>query len=59
VGLAYDYCVGWSAVDARRCGFGAVVIRDGCRAIDLGGTVARMEADFRESGVVVISSEEF
>jgi nicotinamidase/pyrazinamidase len=58
VGLAYDFCVGFSALDARRCGFEAVVIRDACRAIDVGGSVATMEADFDRSGVWVVRSEE-
>ena len=35
-GLAYDYCVRYSAVDAVRAGFEAVVLEDACRAIDLG-----------------------
>jgi len=34
-GLAYDYCVGYSALDARRLGLAAFVVRDGCRAIHL------------------------
>jgi nicotinamidase/pyrazinamidase len=54
--LAYDYCVGFSALDARRVGFEAVVIRDACRAIDLEGSVARMEAEFERSGVWVVES---
>jgi nicotinamidase/pyrazinamidase len=39
-GLATDYCVYYSAVDARRLGFDAVVIESGCRAIDLAGSLA-------------------
>ncbi|MGB6689540.1 MAG: bifunctional nicotinamidase/pyrazinamidase [Terracidiphilus sp.] len=50
-GLAYDFCVGYSALDARRLGFDAIVIRDACRAIDLNGSVARMEAEFARAGV--------
>jgi nicotinamidase/pyrazinamidase len=38
-GLATDYCVHYSAVDARRLGFDAVLIEDGCRAIDLAGSL--------------------
>ena len=37
-GLAFDVCVLWSAEDARRLGFEAVVLRDACRSIDLGGS---------------------
>ena len=57
-GLAYDYCVGYSAIDARRLGFPAVVLRDACRAIDLEGSVAVMEAQFAEAGVAVINTAE-
>ncbi len=57
-GLAYDYCVGYSALDARRLGFPAVVLSDACRAIDLNGSVAAMEAQFAEAGVTVVSTAE-
>jgi nicotinamidase/pyrazinamidase len=57
-GLAYDYCVGYSALDARRLGFAAVVVRDACRAIDLNGSAAAIEAHFAKAGVTVISSAE-
>jgi nicotinamidase/pyrazinamidase len=55
-GLAYDFCVAYSALDARQLAFGAVIIRDGCRAIDLDGSVAKIEAGFADAGVVVIES---
>jgi len=55
-GLAYDFCVGYSALDARRLGFEAVILRDACRAIDLEGSVARIEAAFAAAGVVLIES---
>jgi nicotinamidase/pyrazinamidase len=55
-GLAYDFCVGYSALDARRLGLTAVVLRDACRAIDLNGSVARIEAEFDLAGVMVIES---
>jgi nicotinamidase/pyrazinamidase len=38
-GLATDFCVHYSAVDARRLGFDTVLVEAGCRAIDLGGTL--------------------
>jgi nicotinamidase/pyrazinamidase len=57
-GLAFDFCVGYSALDARRLGFEALVVRDACRAIDLEGSVARIEAEFAESGVRVMQSAE-
>ena len=55
-GLAYDYCVGYSALDARRLGFEAIVLKDACRAIDLGGSVENIEAAFARTGVVLIES---
>ncbi len=39
-GLATDFCVAWSALDARRFGFAAVVLEDACRAIDTDGSLA-------------------
>jgi nicotinamidase/pyrazinamidase len=55
-GLAYDYCVGYSALDARRLGFPAFVLRDACRAIDLNGSVATIETEFAKAGVVLLDS---
>jgi nicotinamidase/pyrazinamidase len=57
-GLAYDYCVGYSALDARRLGFDAIVLRDACRAIDLNGSVERIEAEFARAGVALVESAE-
>jgi nicotinamidase/pyrazinamidase len=54
-GLAWDFCVGFSALDARRCGFDAVVVQDACRGIDADGSAA-MEAEIRRQGVLVIES---
>lgn len=55
-GLAYDYCVAYSALDARRLDLPVVVVRDACRAIDLNGSVARMEAEFAKAGVTVVET---
>jgi len=55
-GLAYDYCVAYSALDARRLGIPAVVVRDACRAIDLNGSVAAIETEFAAAGVTLIES---
>lgn len=52
VGLAHDFCVAWSAVDAVRLGFEARVIERACRAIDLDGSLERARADMRAAGVV-------
>jgi nicotinamidase/pyrazinamidase len=57
-GLAYDFCVGFSALDARRLGFEAIVLGDACRAIDLNGSVEWMEAEFVRAGVVLLSVAE-
>jgi nicotinamidase/pyrazinamidase len=51
VGLATDFCVHYSAVDARRLGFETIVIESGCRGIDLGGSHASAWASMREVGV--------
>lgn len=58
-GLAYDFCVGYSALDARRLGFEAIVLSDACRAIDLNGSVASIEAEFAQAQVALIESAEF
>jgi nicotinamidase/pyrazinamidase len=55
-GLAYDFCVGYSALDARRLGLDAFVIRDACRRIDLNGSVSAIEAEFAKAGVAVCST---
>ena len=55
VGLAYDFCVAWSALDARREGFEAVILKDHTRAIgmplDNGTTIDEAEARFRAADV--------
>jgi nicotinamidase/pyrazinamidase len=57
-GLAYDYCVGYSALDARRLGLPAFVLRDACRAIDLNGSVGAIEGEFAKAGVGIVDSAE-
>src|SRR3546814_10573441 len=49
VGLATDFCVAYSAIDARRHGFDTTVVIDGCRAIDLDGSLARAMEDMKRS----------
>ena len=51
VGLATDYCVQYSALDARRAGFAAIVIAEACRAIDLGGSLAAAWSAMNAAGV--------
>jgi nicotinamidase/pyrazinamidase len=55
-GLAYDYCVRYSAIDGRAAGFEAYVIEDACRAIDREDSTAAANHAFREAGVHRITS---
>src|SRR5512135_68459 len=55
-GLAYDFCVGWTALDAVGEGFEAVVIKDATRPVGLPGTVTDIEKKFAAKGVRVIQS---
>lgn len=50
-GLAHDFCVAWSAIDAAKLGFCATVIERATRAIDLNGSLDRARADMRAAGV--------
>jgi nicotinamidase/pyrazinamidase len=56
VGLATDFCVAYSALDARKLGFDTRVLLDACRAIDLGGSLAAAEKEMRQAGVVLMDS---
>ncbi len=53
VGLATDYCVAYSALDAARLGFRATVLMGACRAIDLNGSLAEAQAQMRAAGVAL------
>ncbi len=55
-GLATDYCVHFSALDAAREGFEAVVVEDACRGIDLEGSLAAANQAMAEAGVAFIAS---
>jgi nicotinamidase/pyrazinamidase len=55
VGLATDFCVHYSAIDARREGFEAVVVEAGCRAIDLAGSLAAAWATMGDAGVARVA----
>jgi nicotinamidase/pyrazinamidase len=50
-GLATDFCVAWTALDARAAGFEAIVIEDACRAIDTNGSLAAAWRDLEAAGV--------
>ena len=58
VGLATDFCVAWSAVDARRAGFNASVIEDATRGIDAGGSLGKAWQDMTAAGVKRIKSSD-
>lgn len=53
VGLATDFCVNFSAVDAARLGFAVTVRTDLCRAIDFGGSLAAARTGMAAAGVVL------
>ncbi len=55
-GLATDFCVAWTALDARKAGFDAYVIEDACRGIDTQGSLAKAWADMAKAGVKRIQS---
>ncbi|ACA17633.1 Nicotinamidase [Methylobacterium sp. 4-46] len=54
-GLATDFCVGWSALDARAAGFEAVVVEEACRGIDQAGSLARAWEAMARAGVARVS----
>jgi nicotinamidase/pyrazinamidase len=55
-GLATDFCVAWTALDARKAGFKAAVIEDACRGIDLNGSLAKAWAVMKTAGVQRVQS---
>ena len=58
VGLATDFCVAWSALDAQHAGFTAFVIEDATRGIDTGGSLAKAWQDMAAAGVKRIKSSD-
>lgn len=56
VGLATDFCVAWSALDARKAGFETYVVEDACRGIDTQGSLAKAWSDMQKAGVKRIQS---
>jgi len=57
-GLATDFCVAWTALDARKAGLETYVIEDACRGIDTQGSLAKAWTDMAAAGVKRINSEE-
>lgn len=57
-GLATDFCVAWTAIDARHAGLNAYVVEDACRGIDAGGSLAKAWSDMAKAGVKKIQSSD-
>ena len=57
-GLATDFCVAWTALDARKAGFEIYVVEDACRGIDTQGSLAKAWADMDKAGVKRIQSND-
>ena len=57
-GLATDFCVAWTALDARKAGFEVYVVEDACRGIDNQGSLAKAWADMAKAGVKRIKSDD-
>ena len=57
-GLATDFCVAWTALDARKAGLETYVVEDACRGIDTQGSLAKAWTDMAAAGVKRISSED-
>ncbi|WP_458368446.1 bifunctional nicotinamidase/pyrazinamidase [Pseudomonas mandelii] len=58
VGLALDFCVMFSALDARAAGFNVFVVLDACRAIDLDGSLAAAISRMQVAGVDLVSADQ-
>jgi len=52
-GIATDFCVAYSAIDARKLGFDVTVLIDACRAIDLNGSLAAMIEEMKAAGAKI------
>ena len=58
-GLAFDFCVRYSAEDARKAGFEVAVIEDACRGIDLDGSMAAAHQSLKSLGISIVNIEAF
>ena len=56
-GLALDFCVRYSAEDAQRCGFQAIVVEDACRAIDVAGSLAATRQAFAQLAIPCVAAQ--
>lgn len=59
VGLATDFCVAWTAMDARKAGFAAYVVEDACRGIDTNGSLAKAWTAMEKAGVKRVKSGDY
>jgi len=57
-GLATDFCVAWTALDARKAGFETYVVEDACRGIDTQGSLAKAWSEMDKAGVKRIQSSD-
>jgi nicotinamidase/pyrazinamidase len=57
-GLATDFCVAWTAMDARNAGLNVYVVEDACRGIDINGSIAKAWEDMTKLGVKRIQSSD-
>ena len=63
-GLAYDFCVGWHALDALNEGFNAIVVKDATRSIAIPGedgapdTEQAMTVQLEQSGAKIITADQ-
>jgi nicotinamidase/pyrazinamidase len=58
-GLAFDFCVRYSAEDAARAGFNPVVIGDACRGIDMEGSIAATHRSFESLKIPCLAEKDF
>ncbi len=56
-GLATDFCVSWSALDAVREGFKTFIIEDACRGIDVGGSMEAAKKQWKDKGIETVNSD--
>lgn len=56
-GLATDFCVSWSALDAVKEGFKTFIIEDACRGIDVGGSMESAKQQWKDKGIETVSSD--
>jgi nicotinamidase/pyrazinamidase len=53
-GLAFDFCVRYSAEDAKQAGFDVLVVEDACRGIDVGGSMLAAQEAFAARGIACV-----